>query len=83
MGKIIHKKRKNIRECSIIKQAVQLDQIVKTHKPGVMFFYTGPDDAAGAMVFMRYQGLAVRYQVNLTDHAFWLGKNAFDICIGN
>lgn len=27
---------------------------------------------------MRYAGCMKRYQINLTDHAFWLGAHAFD-----
>ena len=30
---------------------------------------------------MRYAGHMKRYQVNLTDHAFWLGTYAFDYCL--
>lgn len=45
------------------------------------FFYTMPNDIVGAVFFyeMRYE--CTRYQINLTDHAFWIGLNAFDYCI--
>lgn len=50
--------------------------------PSSAFFYTTPYDVAGTVVFNVYKGLIFRYLLDLTDHAFWLGKNAFDICIG-
>lgn len=28
-----------------------------------------------------YEGILTRYQINLTDHAFWLGAGCCDICI--
>jgi len=51
-------------------------------KPDVAFFYTTPFDVAGTVVFNAYKNIVVRYQLDLTDHAFWLGKNAFDYCVG-
>ena len=45
------------------------------------FFYTTPWDVAAVMAFNELQGKCIRYQINLTDHAFWLGKYAFDYCL--
>ena len=50
-------------------------------RPDIGFLYTTPWDVAGILAFMRYEGRMKRYQVNLTDHAFWLGTHAFDYCI--
>ena len=50
-------------------------------KPSVAFFYSMPDDAAAAATFFAYAGLVKRFQINLTDHAYWLGTNIFDFCI--
>ncbi|MCR5757839.1 MAG: hypothetical protein K6F95_08025 [Selenomonas sp.] len=47
----------------------------------VNFLYTRPDDVAGIAAFQNLPPGLKRYQVNLTDHAYWLGTNAFDICI--
>ena len=50
------------------------------YSPQVAFFYTTPYDVSGAMVFNCYKDRVVRFLVNLTDHAFWIGLNAFDYC---
>ena len=55
-----------------------LDYLFATYQPATAFFYTVPNDVAGAMVFSMYKGLVKRIQVDLTDHAFWIGTNAFD-----
>lgn len=41
-------------------------------------FYTTPNDVAGALVFNRFKDLVTRIQIDLTDHAFWLGINSVD-----
>ena len=58
-----------------------LQQILASKRPNHAFLYTTPDDAAGVAVFMQMSGKVIRYQINLTDHAFWLGRNAFDKCV--
>lgn len=52
-----------------------------TYKPHTAFFYTTPWDVAAAVTFAHYEGVVCRYQIDLTDHAFWLGKCAFDYCV--
>ena len=49
--------------------------------PRFGFLYTTPWDICGIMAFMQMRGRMKRYQINLTDHAFWLGTRAFDICL--
>ena len=46
-----------------------------------MFFYSLPDDVVGTTVMHFYDGYLMRYQINLTDHAFWLGSYCIDKCI--
>lgn len=58
-----------------------LDHAFREVRPQVAFFYTLPYDVPGAMVFHRWQGTCRRYQIDLTDHAYWLGKCAFDRCL--
>lgn len=58
-----------------------LNKIFAKYHPSKAFLYTLPYDVAGVVVFASYQGIVERYQINLTDHAFWLGKYAFDYCI--
>ena len=51
-------------------------------EPEHAFFYGYPHDVAGIMAFNRYANSGIiRYQINLTDHAFWLGVNVFDFCL--
>lgn len=58
----------------------ELQEIFNEYKPSKAFLYTSPDDSSGIAAFMQMKKV-VRYQINLTDHAFWLGKNAFDYCL--
>lgn len=58
-----------------------LSGIFAKYRPAKAFLYILPYDVAGIAVFANYEGIVERYQINLTDHAFWLGKYAFDYCI--
>lgn len=63
-----------------------IDEILQTvlkYQPQDAFFYTFPADVEACVAFGAMAGKVRRYQINLTDHAFWLGKNAFDFCIEN
>lgn len=51
------------------------------YKPAHAFFYTFPSDVEAVVTFLHYDGVVSRYQINLTDHAFWLGTKALDYCI--
>lgn len=61
----------------------QLADVFEKYKPRAAFFYTRPFDVSGAAAFHIYEGIVDRYQIDLTDHAFWLGKCAFDYCLGS
>lgn len=63
------------------KQIQQFWKILNTYKAKAAFLYTTPWDVVGISVFNHLENLCDRYQINLTDHAFWLGVNAFDKCI--
>lgn len=63
--------------------AHQLSAIFEDVKPKAAFFYTTPFDASGIVAFHMYEGLADRYLIDLTDHAFWLGKSAVDYFLGS
>lgn len=65
----------------MVVQIKHLNKIFVKYHPSKAFLYTLPYDVAGIVVFASYQGIVERYQINLTDHAFWLGKYAFDYCI--
>lgn len=64
------------RYVSIMDQAVMLADFIKEENPGHLFFYTYPNDVMGAVVFSTIKGSAIRYLINLTDHAYWLGRDA-------
>ena len=58
----------------------EINNVVINYKPEHAFLYTLPYDVSGIAAFMQMKNI-VRYQINLTDHAFWLGVHAFDYCI--
>ena len=66
---------------SYVKWIYELSNVFKTYQPKASFFYTTPFDVSGAAVFDAYKGNLLRIQVDLTDHAFWIGVNAFDYAI--
>lgn len=53
----------------------------KKYSVGKAFFYTTPSDVSGVAAFNKFPNSVTRFQINLTDHAFWLGIHAFDYCI--
>lgn len=61
----------------------QIYDIYEKYKPRAAFIYTTPWDVAGVVAFSMYEGIVDRYLIDLTDHAFWLGKSAFDYCLGS
>lgn len=60
----------------------QIKEVFEEIQPELAFLYTYPYDVAGIVVFNALLGKCYRYQLDLTDHAFWLGVNAFDMCNG-
>ena len=67
---------------SYLNEIRQLIKIFDDSQPDTAFFYTTPNDVAGVVVFNALKNKCFRIQLDLTDHAFWLGLNAFDICSG-
>lgn len=67
--------------CGFKEQIVALNDVIFAEQPYEFFFYSTPDDVVGTVVMNSYQGLIRRYQINLTDHAFWLGARCIDKCI--
>lgn len=55
--------------------------IINKYRPYNIFMHLLPNDTAAITVLNAYKDVITRYQINLTDHAFWLGLNAFDFCI--
>lgn len=58
----------------------QINSIFMQYRPNVAFFYTYPSDVEGAIAFSNNL-LTTRFQLDLTDHAYWIGLNAFDYTI--
>lgn len=55
-----------------------LDKIFYENSFSTAFFYTTPWDVSGTIAFEHLENKCTRFQINLTDHAFWIGVNAFD-----
>ena len=62
---------------------IQLAQVFETIRPRVAFFYTTPFDTSACAAFHMYEGLCKRFLIDLTDHAYWLGKCANDYFLGS
>lgn len=69
-------------DCSYTESVEQLTKILYKYQPDFSYFYTTPNDVVGVVVFDALKGKTFRCQLDLTDHAFWLGLNAFDLCSG-
>lgn len=61
--------------------AKQLNEILHKSRAEKFIFYSYPYDVAAVALMYAYNGVLTRYQINLTDHAFWLGAKAIDKCI--
>ena len=66
---------------SLVDDYYDICKLICKFKPTQGFLYTTPYDVSGILAFMSFEKNMKRYQINLTDHAFWLGTNAFDYCI--
>lgn len=62
---------------SYVEQVEVISALFKKYKPANAFFYTFSQDVAAAIVFGQLKD-TIRFLINLTDHAFWLGRNAVD-----
>ena len=63
-----------------------MDELTKTiieTNPKALYFYTTPDDVAGAVSFALFHDVCNRYLIDLTDHAFWLGTKSNDYFLGS
>lgn len=66
---------------NVLEQYQQISKLIVEWGGIANFLYTTPNDVVGIATFENLPPGLKRYQVNLTDHAYWLGTNAFDICI--
>lgn len=77
-GKVCYINRKNNK---FVNQIFQFVNIISIENPGRLMFYTFPNDVVGVVLLNLVNNNAIRYQINLTDHAFWLGADSIDKCI--
>lgn len=66
---------------SVLDKVRWLADYCSSHSFATAFMYTTPWDVSGVVLFNLLKGWVTRYQINLTDHAFWLGINAFDFSL--
>lgn len=66
---------------SYIEQINELTHILCKENPNDFFFYSFPNDVVGVVCLNLINNKVNRYQINLTDHAFWLGVQSIDKCI--
>lgn len=66
---------------SYITDIKRLNEIFEKYCPSNAFLYAYDNDITGIVVFEHYNSIINRFQINLTDHAFWLGTHAFDYCL--
>ena len=59
----------------------ELVGIINSKTPEHFFFYSTPDAVVATTTMHAFEGKIKRYQINLTDHAFWLGAAPIDICV--
>lgn len=64
-----------------LKCIAEMREIIEFYKPKDFFFYSIPNDVIGTVIMSAYKGIMKIFQVNLTDHAFWLGANNIDYCV--
>ena len=65
----------------LVEMIRQLNAILHACRAGIFFFYAYSYDVVGPTFMNAYEGILTRYQINLTDHGFWLGARAIDKCI--
>ncbi len=66
---------------SEIEQIQQLADLFKEYPGSKVFYYSTPDDAVAVSFLYGLDRICQRIQINLTDHAFWLGAGCIDKCI--
>lgn len=67
---------------SVLERMQELQNIIVNISPKYVYLYTLPDDVVGLGTFSTVTGDVERFLIDLTDHAYWLGKCATDYVIG-
>lgn len=70
-----------IKCCKPFNMIGELNDVLKSSGSRKFIFYSYPNDVVATTFMSAYKGILTRYQINLTDHAFWLGESFIDVCI--
>ena len=70
-----------IKNANMVEQIAELNKLINKTNVSKAMLYMCPDDVVGVAVFSQYKGVIERFLINLTDHAFWLGKSVLDFII--
>lgn len=70
-----------ISDMQLMKCTLQLNKLIEKYKPRKILYYSYPYDVSGVLSLACFENCGTKYLINLTDHAFWLGKNFLDISI--
>lgn len=63
---------------SMLRQALNIAKVISDFGPDRVFFHGTPWDVASLVAIAALPDGVMRYLIDLTDHAFWLGAEVFD-----
>lgn len=66
-----------------VDMAKDIVNVFLNEKPSKALFYTYPYDVSGYVAFASVNGISERFLIDLTDHAFWIGKYCNDYFCGS
>jgi len=70
-----------IKNKNYIKASIELYYAIKDFKSNKALIHTSPFDMIGLTTFAFLENKINRFLINITDHAFWLGKSSADYFI--
>ena len=59
----------------------EITAMIAQYQPEIGFLDTTPWNVESVLAFQHFAGSMKRYQINLTDHAWWPGLASFDTCL--
>lgn len=68
-------------ELSYSDKLTSLKKVIDEYRPEKAFLHLAPWSSLAVVLWNSYENSINRYFINLTDHAFWLGKGCLDYCI--
>lgn len=68
------------KKLSYSKQINSVIEIIEEYQPSKSFLHLTPWSVFSQIIWSHFPEIE-KFQINLTDHAFWLGKNILDYCI--